>query len=1265
MAHDAKGSLWTRVATVAVAIGAAMLMGVPAFAVPPAAAELPWWHIGLQTRPSYLQPGKAADEVQEVKVSGEEGLYYLGAMERSSTPESRTLLSAKATPAQVQHELESEVFGAGNVTVTSGEPVPGGKSYRVTFVGELEDQWVAAMQASQLNASSPAVSVSEVRRGRPDGVIVVNATNLGDASVDPAGSPVTVSDVLPAGLKTVAIEAALDESMNFALPGTAPELSCSRTTLSCTYTGQAPVGEKHRFVSYPKSIVPYKGIQMRIAVKLTGPKKGAVNEARVSGGNVSPASVRQPLVVSSAPVPFGINTYEMRTEEEGGAVDAHAGSHPFQLTTTLGFNETLEGRPAAMAKDLRFNLPPGLIGNPEPFPRCTLAEFYDEACPQDTVVGVAQVDAFAATVGKRPIGGGSIAFSVPGIRALYNLEPQAGEPARFGFMVEPTFEQIPVFLDTSVRTGGDYGVTVYVSNITEEAEFVSSEVTFWGVPGDPRHDEARGRACLEDAAHENEERGPCVQLDANNPPPLLSLPTSCTGPLVTSVEADSWAEEGVFGSFPSTEPLPAMDACNRLPFTPSLKVTPDSTAGSQPTGLNVDVHVPQELTLNPAGLAESGVRGITVALPEGVAIDPSGGDGLEACSEGLVGFGGFREFSTEPGANLPVFTPTMPGSVGTSVPFEPGVNFCANASKIGTVTIKTPLLPNPLKGFVYLANQEANPFGSLVAMYVVAEDPVSGTLVKLPGVVRLCQAAGETFDGMGCAAPGQIVSTFENTPQLPFEDAELHFFGGERAPLASPARCGAYTTRASYTPWSGSGAVDASSTFDVTSGPHGTPCPGASLPFDPSLTGGTTSIQAGGFSPFTMTMSREDGEQPLQAISLHMPPGVSGLLTGVELCPELQADEGLCGPNSLIGETTVGVGVGGDPFTVKGGKVYLTGPYEGAPFGLSIVNPAKAGPFDLENTAAHHPGCDCLVVRAKLEVDPTTAAITVTSDGTGPYKIPSIIEGIPLQIKHVNVTINRPGFTFNPTDCEPSKITGAISSAEGGSSTVGVPFQATNCAVLGFKPRFTTSTNGKTSRKAGASLHVKLTYPKAAFGSQANIKSVKVDLPRQLPSFLPTLQKACTIAVFQANPAACPPASRVGTASATTPLIPVALSGPAYFVSYGGSKWPELVIVLSGYGVTVELHGETFISKGVTSSTFKTIPDVPVGSFELTLPQGPNHALAANGNLCAAKLRMPTRFTAQNGMVVKQNTPIAVTGCAKHKTRHKQSKGRHRKGRGK
>jgi hypothetical protein len=779
-----------------------------------------------------------------------------------------------------------------------------------------------------------------------------------------------------------------------------------------------------------------------------------------------------------------------------------------------------------------------------------------------------------------------------------------------------------------VRTGGDYGVVVTVKNTTELANFVSSRVTFWGVPGDPVHDSSRGWGCV--AGEEYVAFGaakPCTPLNQAKPVPFLALPTSCTGPLRTSVEVDSWERRGLFTPPFAPAAMPAMDSCNKLPFAASLSVTPDGQAGSTPTGLTVGVHVPQEEALNPKGLTPADVKDTTVALPVGVALNPAAADGLQACSEGQVGLS------------------------------SPLAVTCPEASKVGTVEIQSPLLPNPLVGAAYLATQSQNPFGSLVALYLVARDPVSGVLVKLAGEVKPDPVTG------------QLVSTFLNTPQLPFEDLRLHFFGGSRAPLGTPGGCGSYTTTGSFAPWSNNEPVQASSTFEITSGPGGSPCADP-LPFSPELTAGSLNLQAGAFTPFTTTMSRADGQQNLDSIQLHMPPGLLGTLSSVKLCGEPQADRGTCGPESLIGETIVSVGLGGNPYSVKGGRVYITEGYKGAPYGLSIVNPAKAGPFDLGQ----------VVVRAKVEVDPKTAVLTITTDSSGPYAIPQILDGIPLQIQHVNVTIDRPGFTINPTSCDPMQVTGSVVSGEGASGGVKVPFQVTNCAALTFKPRFAVSTSGHTSRRNGASLRVTVGYPKAPFGAQANLKSVKVSLPTQLPSRLETLQSACPYQVFEANPAGCPAASIVGHAVVHTQVLPVPLEGPVYFVSHAGEEFPNLIMVLQGYGVRVELVGDTFIKDGVTSSTFPATPDVPFETFELLLPQGRYSALAANGNLCATgrvvvrakrvrrrihghlrtvtvKVRkrrpgmvMPTALTAQNGIVIHQRTPIEVTGC-KHGSR--------------
>ncbi len=1299
---------------------------------PPPHGETPWWHLTTGTRPTALGPDRARDEVQQLTVSATDGQFVL---ESNGVPVAVAAFDASAEA--LKGDLEG-IYGPGNVEVAEGAgDTAEVHSWMVTFVGELADRPVATIQAApeyfkvfKLECSREAadqeekekeeaedvfpncrktVSVTGRTPGRPDGEVVVTAANLGDADVnggcdnvgagngkytseaceEEAVAPakgefekhtVSIADRLPAGLRVVSIEGIAGEPPGHG--GNRGPVKCPTSkelkegaSLACTFKGTLP---------------PYDEIEILIGVVVEHePAPGEANEANVAGGEAANASLRRPLTMSGAPAPFGVEDYELSNEKEGGAPDTQAGSHPFQQTTTLTLNQTLElspkfgerPRPVELTKDLNFKWPSGLIGNPTPIPRCTSGQFItpgaageSNQCAPNTAVGVVMI-----TINE-PSSAGVFTFTVP----LFNLEPSAGEPARLGFL----FLGVPVFIDPSVRSGGDYGVNVTVSNITQTAAFLKSEVVVWGVPGDPRHDNARGWGCLE-TAREVPKSAPCNALEVHRPPAFLSLPTSCpkspvTGepePLLSTVEGDSWLNPGPLTELASYK-MPALDGCDALPFEPEIKVTPDGQQASKPTGLDVDVHVPQEGQLNGTGLAESNIRGITVKLPAGVAINPSSGDGLEACSEGLVGFTGFGQLPTDPGVSHPLFSPYLPGSIaalaaGNEEPLEPGKNFCADASKVGEVAIKTPLLPNPVKGFVYLASQEANPFGSVLAMYIVAEDPVSGVLVKVPGKVQLCQGAGETIAGMTCEAVGQLVATIENSPQAAFEDAELHFFGGERAPLATPSHCGTYTTEAVYIPWSGTPPVRSTSSFQITTGPNNTPCPGAQLPFNPSLTGGATNVNAGAFSPFDATFSRSSGEQNMQSVEVHLPPGLSGILTGVELCPEPQANQGACGPNSLIGETTVSVGVGGDPFTVSGGKFYLTGPYNGtgkctvgtsgcAPFGITFEVPAKAGPFDFAKTQRNHPACDCVLVRGKIEVDPLTAAITITSNPPGtPDSIPTQLEGIPLEIQHVNAITTRSDFQFNPTNCSKMAVTGTIHSSEGGADTISVPFQVTNCAALKFAPKFAVSTSGKTSKAKGASLSVHLTYPKAPFGSQANIARVKVDLPKLLPSRLTTLQKACTAKQFETNPAGCPSASIIGHAKAITPLIPVPLEGPAYFVSHGGEAFPSLIMVLQGYGVTVDLVGTTFISKaGITSSTFKTVPDAPVGSFELTLPEGKFSALAANGNLCKSqsKLKMPTEFVAQSGLKINESTKISVTGCPKHKAKHARKAGKHKQG---
>jgi DNA-binding beta-propeller fold protein YncE len=993
-----------------------------------------------------------------------------------------------------------------------------------------------------------------------------------------------------------------------------------------------------------------------VSAGVEGLSPGLLYRYRLVAANADGSSESSGLVATLG-AGFGIKAFEVSFVNEDGSPDVQAGSHPYAMHVNITYSSHFMRsesnadslyvqEPDGTLKDLAVDLPPGLVGDPNAVAKkCTieeLNEFHNNGigCPKGAYMGQLQL------VWGYNVAASGFEFNEP----VYEMVPPHGVPLQLGI----NYINPDLFINNGLRAGSDYPIEATLSDIPPAAPVLVSRLTVYGVSTTCVNVGA-GHGKYQDGNCQLADTGGEYEREPSEGKPFLTLPTGCHGPLRSSIRVDSYQEPGHWVGMSSITRSPSgtpvsLSGCSKLLFPPSITVAPDSTNASTSSGLTVGVHVSQTAAFNPQGLGESGLRDSVVTLPEGVTLNPSGADGLEACSEGLAGFTGLSELNPEeePGVQTTTFTPDLPE------PLLPGVNFCSDGTKIGTVKIRTPLLEHELEGAVYLASQNTNPFGSLVAMYMIIEDPVSSSLVKLAGEVKL-------------SATGRIVTTFDNSPSAPFEELSLHFFGGERAPLSTPSRCGTYTTEAVFTPWDGNGPVTATSSFVIDHGPNGGPCPGSSLPFDPSLTAGTISNQASGLSPFTMTMSREDGEQNLQAISLKMPPGLSGTLTGVELCPEAEANAGTCGPNSQIGETIVSVGVGNDPFTVKGGRVYLTGPYKGAPFGLSIVNPAKAGPYDVERDTSkpseYMPGCDCLVVRAKVEVDPVTADITVTSDNEGPYKIPTILDGIPLQIKHVNVLINRPGFTFNPTDCEPMSIDALLHGAEGSTSGLSVPFQVTNCARLSFKPSFKVSTSAKTSRNSGASLHVKLSYPKLPFSTQANIKSVKVDLPRQLPSRLETLKKACLDTVFNQNPAACPAASRVGHAKATTPIVPVPLEGPAYFVSHGGAKFPELIIVLQGYGVTVYLHGETFISKGITSSTFHTIPDVPVGTFELNLPQGSYSALAGNGNLCASALHMPTAFTAQNGVVIHQSTPIAVSGCVKHKThKHKKKhKNRHKK----
>jgi len=1107
--------------------------------------------------------------------------------------------------------------------------------------------WVAALivvgllvlaggAARAASASAPGWEVTSrlsptyLRPGEKEGMVVVEVYNMGGGK---STGPVTVTDVLPPGVEMVAAGPLTElgamgkeavEGREEVYVETEKEQSEGEVT---NPRPESRVWECKGTTVVTCTTVPgYEGVERpldpgyrgRIGIEVNAVGKPGVEENHVTvsgGGAPSVAETSNPITISETEAGFGLSgEFDGWFSTKDGTTDTQTGSHPLDMTISFGLNTEKRGNASGSARNIKIALPPGIVGNPHAVPQCTRARFMYAAeggCPADTAIGV---DEAAKGTGFTYA---DFDLMVP----VYNLVPPPGIPAEFGFTIFGS----TVLLDPSVRSGSDYGLTTVAHNVPFEPVF--NTITLWGVPGESIHDRERcgtnaGSSGFESLyVHCGYKAGGAAQE------PLLTMPTSCEGPLTTTLTVDSWnkslasSSESVTMHDPTGKPV-GMTGCEHLAFGPSLSVAPDTSYADTPAGLTADVKVPEEGLMLGEGLSTANIEDTSVTLPEGVAINPGQAAGLSACGP------------EEDGLTTPAEAAEGKENNGPA--------HCPNASQVGTDEIETPVLAKPLRGGVYV--MPSNP--PHVKLLVTAQG--EGVSAKLIGNVNLDETTG------------RLTTTFEKTPELPFTDFKLSFSGGAQAALSTPTQCGTYTTTSDFVPWSSPFEDDAypTSSFQVTSGPNGAPCPSSTLPFGPSMIAGSTTDQAGGFTSFSLLLTRPDDQQRIGTLQFKTPEGLLGMISKVPLCPEPQASQGTCSSASQIGHTVVEAGPGPYPLVVpqpgqSPAPIYLTGGYKGAPYGLSIVVPLHVGPFTLQTQ----------IVRAKIEVNPITTQLTVTTD-----QLPQIIDGVPADLRAINAVIDRPGFMFNPTGCEPSSFSGTATSAQGATAPIGSHFQMGSCRSLTFKPNFKVSTSGKTSRKDGASLDAKILYPTGALGdnqasSQSNVKMVKVDLPKQLPSRLTTLQKACPSATFEANPAACPEDSKVGTATAITPVLPVQLTGPAYFVSYGGAKFPELVVVLQGYGVTVYLHGETFISKaGITSSTFRNVPDVPITSFELQLPEGPFSALAANGNLCTTKLKMPTAFTGQNGATLKQSTPISVTGCAKHVAKAKKKSKKSGKG---
>jgi hypothetical protein len=888
------------------------------------------------------------------------------------------------------------------------------------------------------------------------------------------------------------------------------------------------------------------------------------------------------MFAAQAQAAIEIIDFEAGAFNADGSANLQAGAHPFEARTFFEFAQQPDAGgddgidhntpPVENVKDIEVTLPPGLIGNPEATPQCTEDKLFANACPAASQVGVTTLGLWN--------GSELFPFALP----VYNMVPDPGQTANFAFLVLIA----PVHIVASLNTDGDYSLTTNISDISELLPLGYSDLSFWGVPGDPAHDGARG-LCVGTDTEEIDTDGDGVPdefgdgdpfnddlcpIGGTSRKPFLTLPSVCGVQGVTRLRARSWNDPGTWtGAVSAPQQL---EGCERQRFNSNIGVFANPPVADSPTGLTVDLRIPQND--NPDGLGTPPLKKTVVQLPEGLSVSPAAADGLQGCTPAQFGL----------------------GSKANST--------CPTRSDIGDVSITTPLLADPMEGDIYLAQPTAS---RLLSIYLVVRGP--GLVVKLPGSI---DAHPNT---------GRLTATFDNTPMVPFSRFLLQFKGGPRAPLATPASCGLKTANAQLTSWNGSMApVNTSSTFNVI---------GCSGGFAPGYVAGATNPVAGRNTGFLMRLSRPDGQQQISRLDVQLPSGLTGRLASVPLCGEAQAAAGTCGPDSQVGTTRVAAGAGASPFNL-GGRVYLTGPYGGAPLGLSIVVPAIAGPFDLGT----------VVVRAAVQVDRTTTRLRVISD-----PLPSIIKGIPLRIRTVEVNLDRDGFMLTGTSCRPSSVTARITSTAGATSDVSSRYQLADCARLGFNPKMTTTLTGRNQVRPGRhpGLNVRLQVRR----NQANPRRVALTLPNSLALDAQNLPDPCTQEQLAAL--SCPASSRVGSTSAATPLLSERLRGGVFLVARPRGL-PALAAVLRGQ-LTVVLEGETAITRKGVRNTFATIPDVPIRDFRLNLRSGSRGILTpVRRSLCARKHRATLAMRGHNGKA--KNTTIALKTPCRNASRSKRSK---------
>jgi hypothetical protein len=1019
-------------------------------------------------------------------------------------------------------------------------------------------------------------------------------TNEGEEALDASIIPVTLSGQMPAGVTIDSVEAI--ESLGFTCTGDTHAFTCTSTGLFF------PPGEGTAFF-----------LPMSVEASIQGPRTAFYEIEGGAVGNPSAATAETTLV-SPDPATFGIKAFDLRTSADAsGTPHFQAGGHPYDLTIAADFHSEFNpapikgnGWPVEPLKDVVADFPVGLIADPTVAATCTLGQLGKVSGDQGfTPEVLCSEDSQIGTIAIRT---GLLAGNTSPPLPLYNMVPPPDVPARFGFNVLGTV----VIIDATVRPGDHYRATSSFHNISEGLGIDGSIIKIWGTPAAPEH--TFQRACVGSLGYG--EKCPSSSSELA----FVRNPTACTPSgqgLGMKLRAASYQDPGNFDELavethlPKGYPFPLDEwgeaqgptGCDAVPFEPTVSIQPTTQRADSPTGLDFEISLPQ--SEEPETLATSDLKKVVVTFPKGMTLNPSSVDGLESCAESEI------RLEAEGPAN------------------------CPSASKIGSVEIVSPLLDETIDGAVYLAKQGENKFGSLIAVYIVAEQ--HGVILKLGGEVAL-------------QADGQLVATFDDQPQLPFEDLHVKFFSGPRAALRTPSSCRTYATHASLSPWAGTDPVALTSEFAITSGPSGGPCPGGAL--DPSLTAGTVNPIAGTYSPLQVRVTRPDASEELSGLSLTLPPGLLGRTIGIPYCPSsalaaISAAQGgaafelatpQCPAASQVGTAMVGAGAGATPFYLTTGKVYYAGPYKGAPISIAVVAPALAGPFDLGT----------VVVRAGLRVDPETARITVVSD-----PIPTALYGIPLDVRDIRVSVDRPNFTINPTNCDALSVDADIAGVSGASAQRSDRFQVAGCDRLGFKPKLSLEFKGKTHRRA----HPRLIANLRGRAGDANIASAQVKLPAA--AFLDNahIGTVCTRPDFAAQ--RCPTGSIYGKASATSPLLDYPVAGPVYLRSNPAHKLPDLVVALRGpytQPIEVALAGKTDSVKGALRNTFEAIPDVPVKRFHLELFGGKRGLIELSSGLCAHP-NATILLDGQNGKAYDTNPAIkAACGKKAHRQRHAHKK---------